>query len=144
MNNSLESHSHHLYRSLKTSARGTIIAVGQLQSRNPSCPGGGGGGGGGGHTPHHGRYLPPRSKKWGAPELLARSWKLGSPELPHAWKWGSPELTLDTLELLCWNGGGGGGSSGTRYCEKCACVAYGWTSGWHSGALWLAAGGDEL
>ena len=23
--------------------------------------------------------------------------------------------------------------SGTRYCEKCACVAHGWTSGWHSG-----------
>ena len=23
-------------------------------------------------------------------------------------------------------GGGGGGVSGTRYCEKCACVAHGW------------------
>ena len=38
---------------------------------------------------------------------------------------------FDTLELTLLDKGGGGGHTGHwNYCEKCACVACGWTSGW--------------
>ena len=70
------------------------------------------GGGGGALTPHHGRYVPLQSHKWGTPELA------------RAWKWGS-------LEQIVGHSGtdfaGIREVSGTRYCEKCPCVAHGWT-----------------
>ena len=83
-----------------------------------------GGGGGGAVTTHCGKYVPRRSKKKNGG---------GGSETSSSVKIGSPELMLATLELTLlerWGslfvgisaGGALRGVSGTRYCEKCACM----------------------
>ena len=78
-----------------------------------------GGGGGWALTPHHMVCATTNSK-------------MGALELARVWKWGSLEVIFDTW--LCCNKGG----IWNYNCEKCTCVAHGWTSGWHSGwpTLW--------
>ena len=68
------------------------------------------GGGGGALTPHHGRYVPSQSQKWGGggPPELARAWKLGV------------SGTISSIKIRV--SGTNIGHSGTD----------GWMSGWHS------------
>ena len=54
-------------------------------------------GGGGGHSPDIMEGMCHRKVK--QKEIGGG----GAPELARAWKWRSPELSLDRLELTCWN-----------------------------------------